>query len=196
VAHWAMKIFDGRHSSTPFQTLGQATKCLGRDESQAIEFLDADGFIKVLELPFEATNVWVRIYWRASDLRARILFLTLSPDKQRMRYCFPLTALRVLRTESCLQLCRVNRQDGQLDLWANLRFTLYESRSDWTHVWKSIADSSLGMVLFYCTLVAMKVQDQVTKTPGLDDFFQPGEKEEFGGSVPTPRLFYSSCTNS
>jgi hypothetical protein len=32
-----------------------------------------------------------------------------------------------LRTESCLQLCRVNRQDGQLDLWANLRFTLYES---------------------------------------------------------------------
>jgi hypothetical protein len=37
------------------------------------------------------------------------------------------------------------------------------------------------MVLFYCTLVAMKVQDQVTITPGLDDFFQPGEKEEFGG---------------
>lgn len=161
-----MKIYDGRHSSTPFQTLGQPTKCLGRDEAQAIEFLDNDGFQKVLELPFEATNVWVRIYWRASDLRARILFLTLGPDGRRMRYCFPLTGLKVLRTESCLQLCRVNRQDGQLDLWANLRFTLYER-----------------MVLFYCTLVAMKVQDQVTTTPGLDDFFQPGEKEEFGGEI-------------
>jgi hypothetical protein len=126
-----MKIYDGRHSSTPFQTLGQPTKCLGRDESQAIEFLEADGFIKVLELPFEATNVWVRIYWRASDQRARILFLTLSSDRQRMRYCFPLTGLKVLRTESCLQLCRVNRQDGQLDLWANLRFTLYESMYHW-----------------------------------------------------------------
>jgi len=53
--------------------------------------------------------------------------LTLDSTGRRMRYCFPLTGLKVLRTESCLQLCRVNRQDGQLDLWANLRFTLYES---------------------------------------------------------------------
>jgi hypothetical protein len=66
VAHWGMKIFDGRHSSTPFQTLGQAcvnkmlrsrrgliyyrTRCLGRDEPQAIELLGNDGFEKVLEL--------------------------------------------------------------------------------------------------------------------------------------------------
>lgn len=46
-----------------------------------------------------------------------------------MRYCFPLTGLKVLRIESSLQLCRVNREDGQLDLWANLRFTLYERTS-------------------------------------------------------------------
>ncbi len=38
-----------------------------------------------------------------------------------------------------------------------------------------------GMVLFYCTLVAMKRQDEVPTPPGLDDYFQPGEKEEFGG---------------
>jgi hypothetical protein len=46
-----------------------------------------------------------------------------------MRHCLPLTGLKFLRTESCLQLCRVNRQDGHLDLWANLRFTLYERTS-------------------------------------------------------------------
>lgn len=78
--------------------------------------------------PFEATNVWVRLYWRAADHRARILFLTLDPSGRRMRYCFPLTGLKVLRTESNLQLCRVNREDGRLDLWANLRFTLYERK--------------------------------------------------------------------
>lgn len=168
VAHWAMKIFDGRHSSTPFATVDprQSTKCLGRDEPSAIELLDGDGFQKVLELPFEATNVWVRLYWRSTDQRARILFLTLDPSGKRMRHCIPLTGLKILRTESCLQLCRVNRQDGQLDLWANLRFTLYER-----------------MVLFYCTIVAMKCQDRVQKAPGLEDFFAPGEEEEFGGEI-------------
>jgi hypothetical protein len=91
--------------------------------------LDSDGFEKVLEMPFEATNVWVRLYWRSDDNRARILFLTIDPNSgRRMRYCFPLTGLRILRTESCLQLCRVNRINGKLDLWANLRFTLYESK--------------------------------------------------------------------
>lgn len=166
LTHWASKIFDGRHSSTPFRILGQSTKCLGRDEPIAVEMLENDGFIKVLELPFEATDVWVRLYWRPSDQRARILFLTLDSSGRKMRYCIPLTALKVLRTESCLQLCRVNRADGKLDLWANLRFTLYER-----------------MVLFYCTVVAMKRQDSVPTPQGLEDFFQPGEKEEFGGEI-------------
>jgi hypothetical protein len=126
VAHWAMKIFDGRHSSTAFRTLGDPTVCLGRDEMKAIELLVGDGFEKVLELPFEATNVWVRIYWRADDNRARILFLTMDPEGRKMRHCIPITGLSLRRTESCLQLCRVNRKDGHLDLWARLRFTLYE----------------------------------------------------------------------
>lgn len=174
VAHWAMKIFDGRHSSTPFQILGQPTRCLGRDEPQAIEMLDGDGFQKVLETPFEATNVWVRLYWRTDDNRARILFLTLDPSGRKMRFCFPLTGLKVIRTESCLQLCRVNRQDGKLDLWANLRFTLYER-----------------MVLFYCTLVALKRQDDVQAPKGLDDYFQPGEKEEFGGELQDDKYLHA-----
>lgn len=46
-----------------------------------------------------------------------------------------------------------------------------------------LTDTSSGMVLFYCTLVAMKRQDQVTIPDGLDDFFQPGEDQEFGGYV-------------
>lgn len=126
VAHWAMKIFDGRHTSTRYQTLGEPTMCVGKDEVRAIELLDSDGFEKVMELPFEATNVWVRLYWRSDDNRARLLFLTIDQAGRRIRQCIPINALKLLREDSCLQLCRINRKDGQLDLWARLRFTLHE----------------------------------------------------------------------
>lgn len=121
-----MKIFDGRHTSTPFHTFSEPTVCLGRDEPQSIELLDNDGFQKVVELPFEQTDVYVRLYWRAEDHRARILFLTKDAEGDRLRYCLPLTGLKLLRTDSCLQLCRINRRDGQLDLWARLRFLMHE----------------------------------------------------------------------
>lgn len=37
------------------------------------------------------------------------------------------------------------------------------------------------MVLFYCTVVAMKHQDRMGISEGLEDFFQPGENMEFSG---------------
>jgi hypothetical protein len=40
-----------------------------------------------------------------------------------------------------------------------------------------------GMVLFYCTAVAMKRQDEHGIAEGLEDFFDPGEKMEFSGQV-------------
>jgi hypothetical protein len=40
-----------------------------------------------------------------------------------------------------------------------------------------------GMVLFYCTAVAMKHQDQATKADGLLDLFEPGEHIAFSGYV-------------
>jgi hypothetical protein len=128
VAHWAMRIFDGRHDSTEFKMLAQPTVCLGRDEPRVMKMLEDDGFEKVVELPFEATNVWVRLYWRAADSRARILVLAMDQDGTRRRHCFPLTGLSFRRAGSSLQLCRVNRTDGQLDLWARLRFLLYERK--------------------------------------------------------------------
>lgn len=174
-----MKIFDGRHTSTPFHTLGEHTVCLGRDETKAIELLDSDGFIKVVELPFEETDVYVRLYWRPEDNRARILFLTKDNAGHRMRYCLPLTGLKLLRTDSCLQLCRINRRDGQLDLWARLRFLLHEREYFIYHLHGIAFDWRSGMVLFYCTAVAMKRQDEFGIAEGLEDFFDPGEQIEF-----------------
>lgn len=181
VAHWAMRIFDGRHTLTRFHTLGEGTVCVGRVEDRVIEMLDRDGFEKVLEQPFEATSVWVRLYWRGEDNRARILFLTMDPEGRRTRQCFPLTGLKILRTESCLQLCRVSRQNGELDLWARLRFTSYER-----------------MVLFYCTAIAMKRQDEDMKLQEergmgawLEDLFQPGEKLEYSGEITDGRYLHA-----
>ncbi|EUC37028.1 hypothetical protein COCVIDRAFT_34451 [Bipolaris victoriae FI3] len=172
-AHWAMKIFDGRHGSTPFQTLGEATECFGRNEPRVIGMLQDDGFEKVLELPFEATNVWVRMYCRAEDNRARILFLSMDSEGRRMRYQIPITALALRRAGSCLLLCRANRRDGQLDLWARLRFPLYER-----------------MVLFYCTAIAMKRQDQTAVAEGLVDFFEP-ESIMFSGETTDSRYLHA-----
>lgn len=46
------------------------------------------------------------------------------------------------------------------------------------------------MVLFYCTTVAMKRQDQKGVAEGLDDVFNPGNGEEiiFSGYVITHHL--------
>ncbi|EFQ85164.1 hypothetical protein CFE70_009983 [Pyrenophora teres f. teres 0-1] len=161
VAHWAMKIFDGRHTTTPFHTFGEPTECFGPEEPNVIQMLEADGFQRVVELPFEAASVFVRIYWRPHDERARMIFLTKDASGQRMRHQMLLTSLVLRRSDSCLKLCTKNHRDGGLDLWARLRFTLYER-----------------MVLFYCTTVAMKRQDQKGVAEGLDDVFNPGNGEE------------------
>jgi hypothetical protein len=42
-----------------------------------------------------------------------------------------------------------------------------------------VANLNAGMVLFYCTAVAMKRQDETGIAEGLEDFFDPGEKIEF-----------------
>jgi hypothetical protein len=50
------------------------------------------------------------------------------------------------------------------------------------------------MVLFYCTAVAMKHQDQATKADGLHDLFEPGEHIAFSGYVVVYTLIYLTLT--
>jgi hypothetical protein len=168
--HWASYIFDGQHPVSPLNERGESTKCLGRDEPMAVRMLAEDDFIRVLEIPFESSDVMVRLYWRPSDHRARILYLT-EKEGIRHQYCIPLTAIRVLRSSSSLLLCRVNSDDGELDLWASLHFTCFET-----------------MVLFFSTFVAMKTQDWVATPQGLEDYFTPGEIQEYGGQIEDDRF--------
>ncbi|KAF2843271.1 hypothetical protein M501DRAFT_1012628 [Patellaria atrata CBS 101060] len=154
VPHWARKVFDGRHSATPFRSAGSTTRALGRDEPGAEDRLLADEFQQVIEM--------------------HTLLRSGNNDKdhfrRKLQFCIPLTALKVQREGACLKLCRVNRDSGKLDLWANLKFPLYER-----------------MVLFYSAFIAMKHQDLAPVATGLEDWFQQGEREmeqeEFGGKI-------------
>jgi hypothetical protein len=47
----------------------------------------------------------------------------------------------------------------------------------------SPSNGRIGMVLFYCTAVAMKHQDHTPVAHGMEDVFRPGETMEFSGYV-------------
>lgn len=79
--------------------------------------------------PFQYADISVQLHWRPTDYRARILYLTTNKQTGRpLRYCYPLTSLILRRYGACLKLGRLNDND-RLDLWASLRFDVYESKS-------------------------------------------------------------------
>ncbi|KZF22502.1 hypothetical protein L228DRAFT_127436 [Xylona heveae TC161] len=165
--HWASVVFDGRHPTTVFQTPGQPSRCLGKDMPMAQHKVSKD-HAKVFELPFENRELFVSLHWRQSDDRARIICTTISSrsGSRKRESCLPLTSLLVRRVESCLQFRRLSGSTGKLELWASLKFTTYER-----------------MVLFFCTFLSLKAQDNSESRVGPDDYTLDGEKEEFGGQI-------------
>ncbi|KAK1074074.1 hypothetical protein LTR74_001321 [Friedmanniomyces endolithicus] len=144
VGHWAQLIYNGTNPVTPFR------HCL----------------------PFDSERLWLRVYWRPTDDRTRVLIMTKASNGLDRHYCVPLLSVKIMRNQTCLKLCRA-RQDGRYDLWAKLNFATYER-----------------MVLVYCTLVAMKRQDhRGVSHPMLLDAFELttsdnlGEREYFAGAI-------------
>lgn len=87
----------------------------------------------------EFENARLELYWRPFDSRARVLYVSDEPRGRQQYYCMPLTALKLMRSESCLHLCRWNSDEGKETLWANLRFTIYERE-----------DPGFPIVIFLC----------------------------------------------
>ncbi|KAK5117946.1 hypothetical protein LTR62_003990 [Meristemomyces frigidus] len=94
------------------------------------------------EHPFDGEDLRLRLYVRLPDLRTRVFVMTTDRARRVTHFCIPIANLKVIRDRSCLKLCRA-RVDGSYEPWVILNFVLYER-----------------MVLFYCTFVAMKYQDQ------------------------------------
>jgi len=171
ISHWAIRVFDGRHGSTYFQTVGEPTACFGRTESTGcLARLAAENFLEVLRLPLDAARFYVKIFWRPSDHRARILMSHKDPSNITIHYSIPLTALKLVRKGPSLHLFRYDRENDDFMLWACLNFTVYEQ-----------------MVLFYCAFAAMKSQDWTKFPDVLQDRFHKRihseEKEEFSGEI-------------
>ncbi|EME76938.1 uncharacterized protein MYCFIDRAFT_61236 [Pseudocercospora fijiensis CIRAD86] len=146
LVHWADDIFDGQHPNTQYRPdyqLSDRSACYGQPDQYALEHLSRDGFQKVLELPFDERKLWVRLYWRPNDFRARLLILSQTSSGTQQHCCQPLTALKIIRRASTLQLCQASKSSTRYKLWARLNFLLHER-----------------MVLFYSTLIAMKHQDK------------------------------------
>jgi len=130
---------------------------------------------------FDHEQVWVRLYWRPADGRARILVMSKDNDGRQRHCCTLLTNLKVIRKGSSLQLCRL-RREGKFRLWAQLNFVYYER-----------------MVLFYSTFVAMKRQDSrpVQHDALLDEFELEGTPERredeirYGGKIQDLRMIHA-----
>ncbi|KAK4893804.1 hypothetical protein LTR27_007829 [Elasticomyces elasticus] len=148
------------------------SECYGSTDTSAISKMTQDGFLLALQQPFDGDRLWLRIYWRPEDNRARMLVMTKASDGRDQYYCVVLSSLKIIREQSCLKLCRA-RPDGVYDLWTKLNFAIYER-----------------MVLFYCTFVAMKRQDErAVPHPALADSLElktpdrRGERELFAGVI-------------
>jgi hypothetical protein len=94
-----------------------------------------------------------------------------------------LNLLEFHRAESSLQLCKKRPGSSKVDLWASLNFSTIESTS-WTpgEVFiKGRANSVLGLVIFYCTLLSLRGHDDGKPVAKIQDYELDGEKEMFGG---------------
>ncbi|KAF1987302.1 hypothetical protein K402DRAFT_331040 [Aulographum hederae CBS 113979] len=173
VVHWAQRIFDGRHSMSPLHHRGRPTGCAGSAWPEAIERLQSEGFIQLMRIPAEDVPMFnIKLYYRPFDHRARLLLSTKDGYGRPLRYCIPLTSIKLQRENSSLLLWR-RRDDGKLGLWGSLHFAYFER-----------------MALFYATFVSMKKQDQAKILVDLQDYF-PGEKEEFGGEIADVQLLHA-----
>ncbi|KAI9791765.1 MAG: hypothetical protein M1816_003575 [Peltula sp. TS41687] len=156
--HWAHAIFDGRYRITPFSTQGLTSRCLGKHQEDA-EYHLLRNHQRLLELELEDGGFVVQLYWNPSANRAMILCMSGHSWDKSQSY-FPLSQLGVSRQETCLQLYHLSQsRSSTRPLWARLRFRCYER-----------------MVLFFCTIVALRVQGppDVPMTP--NDYRLDGEK--------------------
>jgi hypothetical protein len=108
----------------------------------------------------------------------------MRPNHVRKQYCVPLIALRIERDESTLKLYSLSQTGRTKETWACLRFTSYEGgRQSPVQVgFGPAADPArIGLVLFFCTFLAMKAEDTGNRDPQTEDHELRGETSYYSG---------------
>ncbi|PYH90859.1 hypothetical protein BO71DRAFT_62961 [Aspergillus ellipticus CBS 707.79] len=165
--HWARRVFQGDHLTTPIPYVGESSKCLGEVKNGVKGWLHDEGFEEMVELGFGSeTNLHVSFYVREEDHRARIVCKSRGTTRASEYFCLPLNLLEIVRVGSCLQICRRRRGGSELVLWANLKFHTIEK-----------------MVIFFGTFLALRSQDSGRPVERIRDYELEEEDEHFGGQI-------------
>ncbi|KAL4795558.1 hypothetical protein BDV19DRAFT_166908 [Aspergillus venezuelensis] len=158
--HWAKQVFFQPRTESKLPNKGDRSMCYGEPHPELHEWLEAEGFVQVLELPFSTLRV--RFFLRDDDHRARIVC-----SAHREHYCLPLNMLEIVRVgPSCLNLCRRRKGGSELVMWANLKFSTMEV-----------------MTYFFCTFLALRSQDSGRPVGQIRDYDLDDEEEIFASPI-------------
>lgn len=103
-----------------------------------------------------------------------------NSKKHSEYYSLPLNLLEVYRVGSCLQFRR--RRRGE-EPFAELKFKTIERKS-FLSPYSSALQCCLrspGMVIFFCTFLALRSQDRAKQVEEIRDYELHGEEELYGG---------------
>jgi hypothetical protein len=122
----------------------------------------------------------VRLYLREGDNRVKILCKWHNRFGGTRYSCLPLDTLDFHRDGPSLLLCRHTPDPYKLEMWARLKFTTMESKHT-LGAGVFLPDSRLGLVVFYCTLLGLRSQDDGKPVEDIQDHELKGEDEIFAG---------------
>lgn len=137
-------------------------------------------------------NLRAIMYCRQKDYRARMACKLPGRNKDSDYYSRPLNLLEVSRVGPCLQFRERGRRKGEL--FMELKFKTIEREYLAFFMFVSCEANGIGMILFFCTFLALRSQDRSRPVEEIRDHELKGEVEWFSGYVPVftlPRL--SSC---
>ncbi|KAJ5287628.1 hypothetical protein N7478_003314 [Penicillium angulare] len=165
--HWVKDVFNSYRTETAIPESSEKAGCFDEPQSGIKTVLKEQGFERALQLAFnDRSEMTAYFYLREKDGRARIVCKVPHRSKPSEYFCLPLNMLEVVQKGSCLQLCRRRNSGKKLILWARLKFTTVES-----------------MVVFFCTFLALRSQDEGRPVEDIQDHELNDEEEMYGGLI-------------
>lgn len=123
-------------------------------------------------------NLRAIMYCRQKDYRARMACKLPGRNRDSDYYSRPLNLLEVSRVGPCLQFRERGRRRGEL--FMELKFKTIERECLRRRLPSSML-ICIGMVLFFCTFLALRSQDRGRPVEEIRDHELKGEVEWFSG---------------
>ena len=162
--HWARRVFFGL-SATPLRRSPIISHCAGTPTA----FIDIllDDYEELLEVSFgSGSGLFVRLYVRGEDQRARIVCETKRPSGSSWYSGMPLSVLTCRRNGSILTLAVEETKLLRLRRWCELNFSTIQH-----------------LAMFQATFIALRSQDLKARYKDLSDYELAGEAVCYVGKI-------------